>query len=163
MNTFNRFYRKRRKSSTHELVDTADTELRKRSCASGWDFPQLPGHETQFGGLSDAEEPETDIDVATSQKPTDATTISLDFQRDMQRMLTTLSPREEKILRMRFGIGEKAEHTLEETGKVFGVTRERIRQIEASALKKLRHPIANLSEWDKRTKDINVFSTKEET
>ena len=52
-------------------------------------------------------------------------------------MLTTLSPREEKIIRMRFGIGEKAEYTLEETGKVFGLTRERIRQIEESALAKL--------------------------
>src|SRR5215468_7159685 len=72
MNTFNRFYRKRRKSSTHELVDTADTGLQERSRTSGWDFPQLAGHETQFGGLSDAEEPETDIDVPTSQKPTDA-------------------------------------------------------------------------------------------
>jgi RNA polymerase primary sigma factor len=70
MNTFNRFYRERRKSFTHELVDTADTGLRKR--ASGWDFPQLPGHENQFGGLSDAEEPETAIDVAASQRPTDA-------------------------------------------------------------------------------------------
>jgi Sigma-70 factor, region 1.2 len=70
MNTFNRFYRESRKSFTHELVDTADTGLRKR--ASGWDFPQLPGHENQFGGLSDAEEPETDIDGAPSQRPTDA-------------------------------------------------------------------------------------------
>jgi RNA polymerase primary sigma factor len=72
MNTFNRFYRKRRKSSTQELLDAADTGLQERSCASGWTFPQLPGHENKFGGLSDAEEPETDTDVATSQKPTDA-------------------------------------------------------------------------------------------
>jgi RNA polymerase primary sigma factor len=72
MNSFNRFYRERRKSSTHELVDTADTVLQKRSCASGWDFPQLPDHDNQFGGPSDAKESETDIDVATSQKPTDA-------------------------------------------------------------------------------------------
>ncbi|MBI2532322.1 MAG: sigma-70 family RNA polymerase sigma factor [Deltaproteobacteria bacterium] len=70
----------------------------------------------------------------------EATAISLDFQRETQRILTTLSPREEKIIRMRFGIGEKAEYTLEETGKVFGVTRERIRQLEEMALKKLRHP-----------------------
>ncbi len=72
--------------------------------------------------------------------------ISLDSQREIQRMLTTLSPREEKIIRMRFGIGEKMEHTLEETGQVFGVTRERIRQIEAIALAKLRraeHSLAN--------------------
>jgi len=67
---------------------------------------------------------------------------------------------------MRFGIGEKAEHTLEETRKIFGVTKERIRQIEASALKKLRHPrrgLANPFGWDRRTKNINVFWTKEET
>src|SRR5215467_1431736 len=72
MNTFNHFYRKSGKSFTHEILDAVDTGLRKRSRTSGWDFPQLPGHETQFGRLSDAEEPETDIDVPTSQKPTDA-------------------------------------------------------------------------------------------
>jgi RNA polymerase primary sigma factor len=55
-------------------------------------------------------------------------------------ILSTLSPREEKILRMRFGIEEKYDHTLEEVGRNFTVTRERIRQIEAKALKKLRHP-----------------------
>ena len=72
MNTFNRFYRKRRKSSTYESLDTADAELPKRSRTSGGDFPQLPGHENQFGGLFDAEEPETDIEVTTSKMPTDA-------------------------------------------------------------------------------------------
>src|SRR6516164_9297147 len=72
MPTFNRFYRKRRKSSAHELVDTADTGLQERSRRSGWDFPQVPGNENQFRGLSDAKEPETDIDLATSQKRTDA-------------------------------------------------------------------------------------------
>src|SRR5499426_665318 len=72
MNTFNHFYRKSGKSPTHEILDAVDTGLRKRSRTSGWEFPQLPGHENQFGGLSDAEEPETDIDVPTSQKPTDA-------------------------------------------------------------------------------------------
>nr|WP_320048940.1 RNA polymerase sigma factor RpoD [uncultured Desulfuromonas sp.] len=55
-------------------------------------------------------------------------------------VLSTLSPREEKVLRMRFGIGEKSDHTLEEVGQDFNVTRERIRQIEAKALRKLRHP-----------------------
>ena len=57
-----------------------------------------------------------------------------------QDVLDTLTPREEKVLRMRFGIGEKSDHTLEEVGKDFNVTRERIRQIEAKALRKLRHP-----------------------
>jgi RNA polymerase primary sigma factor len=55
-------------------------------------------------------------------------------------VLKTLTPREEKVLRMRFGIGEKSDHTLEEVGRDFSVTRERIRQIEAKALRKLRHP-----------------------
>ncbi|MFK7872395.1 MAG: RNA polymerase sigma factor RpoD [Oligoflexales bacterium] len=57
-----------------------------------------------------------------------------------QRALATLTPREEKVLRMRFGIGERSDHTLEEVGQSFDVTRERIRQIEAKALRKLRHP-----------------------
>jgi RNA polymerase primary sigma factor len=56
------------------------------------------------------------------------------------RVLATLSPREEQVLKMRFGIGERANHTLEEVGQDFDVTRERIRQIEAKALRKLRHP-----------------------
>jgi RNA polymerase primary sigma factor len=57
-----------------------------------------------------------------------------------KEVLETLTPREEKVLRMRFGIGEKSDHTLEEVGRDFSVTRERIRQIEAKALRKLRHP-----------------------
>ena len=56
------------------------------------------------------------------------------------RVLATLTPREERVLRMRFGIGMNTDHTLEEVGKQFDVTRERIRQIEAKALRKLRHP-----------------------
>jgi RNA polymerase primary sigma factor len=57
-----------------------------------------------------------------------------------RKVLSTLTPREEKVLRMRFGIGERSDHTLEEVGQDFDVTRERIRQIEAKALRKLRHP-----------------------
>jgi RNA polymerase primary sigma factor len=66
--------------------------------------------------------------------------ISLNLAEQTRKSLATLTPREEKVLRMRFGIGEKADHTLEEVGKDFHVTRERIRQIEAKALRKLRHP-----------------------
>jgi len=55
-------------------------------------------------------------------------------------LLKTLSPREEKVIKMRFGIDVASEHTLEEVGKDFAVTRERVRQIEVKALKKLRHP-----------------------
>src|SRR5690606_31427197 len=56
------------------------------------------------------------------------------------RVLATLTPREERVLRMRFGIGMNTDHTLEEVGQQFSVTRERIRQIEAKALRKLKHP-----------------------
>ena len=59
----------------------------------------------------------------------------------IDRVLSELTPREEQVLRKRFGIGEKSDHTLEEVGKLFNVTRERIRQIEAKALRKLRHPV----------------------
>jgi RNA polymerase primary sigma factor len=66
--------------------------------------------------------------------------ISIDFNATTREMLRTLSPREEKVLRLRFGIDEKSDNTLEEVGQSFNVTRERIRQIEAKALHKLRHP-----------------------
>ena len=71
--------------------------------------------------------------------PVDAV-INLNLSEQTRKVLSTLTPREEKVLRMRFGIGEKADHTLEEVGQDFLVTRERIRQIEAKALRKLRHP-----------------------
>ncbi len=73
------------------------------------------------------------------QSPSEAV-ISRNLSEQTRKVLATLTPREEKVLRMRFGIGEKADHTLEEVGQDFFVTRERIRQIEAKALRKLRHP-----------------------
>jgi RNA polymerase primary sigma factor len=66
--------------------------------------------------------------------------INANLSEQTKKVLTTLTPKEEKVLRMRFGIGEKYDHTLEEVGQDFDVTRERIRQIEAKALRKLRHP-----------------------
>jgi RNA polymerase primary sigma factor len=74
--------------------------------------------------------------------PSDAVT-NLNLQEQTRKVLATLTPREEQVLRMRFGIGEKSDHTLEEVGQKFAVTRERIRQIEAKALRKLRHPSRN--------------------
>ncbi|MFZ5443474.1 MAG: RNA polymerase sigma factor RpoD [Myxococcota bacterium] len=72
-------------------------------------------------------------------KPDEAV-INMNLAEQTRKVLATLTPREEKVLRMRFGIGEKSDHTLEEVGQDFEVTRERIRQIEAKALRKLRHP-----------------------
>ncbi len=66
--------------------------------------------------------------------------IEAELKRKVTDTLSTLTPREERVLRMRFGIGMRTDHTLEEVGQQFGVTRERIRQIEAKALRKLKHP-----------------------
>ncbi len=66
--------------------------------------------------------------------------VSVSLSEQTDRVLATLTPREEQVLRMRFGIGHRTDHTLEEVGRDFAVTRERIRQIEAQALRKLRHP-----------------------
>jgi len=66
--------------------------------------------------------------------------MKLSLNAKMASMLKTLSPREERIIRMRFGFEDGNQRTLEEVGQVFAVTRERIRQIEAKALRKLRHP-----------------------
>src|SRR2546429_560308 len=71
--------------------------------------------------------------------PADAV-INMNLAEQTRKVLATPTPRQEKVLRMRFGIGEKSDHTLEEVGQDFEVTRERIRQIEAKALRKLRHP-----------------------
>jgi RNA polymerase primary sigma factor len=66
--------------------------------------------------------------------------INLNLKEQTESVLKTLTPREEKVIKMRFGVGDGSEHTLEEVGQSFAVTRERIRQIEAKALRKLRHP-----------------------
>ena len=66
--------------------------------------------------------------------------MTLSLEEQTENALRTLMPREETVIRMRFGVGDGIEHTLEEVGQPFGVTRERIRQIEAKALLELRHP-----------------------
>src|SRR6478735_2197353 len=71
--------------------------------------------------------------------PADAV-ININLKEQTDSVLKTLTPREEKVIKMRFGVGDGSEHTLEEVGQSFAVTRERIRQIEAKALRKLRHP-----------------------
>lgn len=79
------------------------------------------------------------IEDGNAVSPTEAV-VNYNLSAQTRKVLATLAPREEKVLRMRFGIGEKSDHTLEEVGQDFEVTRERIRQIEAKALRKLRHP-----------------------
>lgn len=81
------------------------------------------------------------------------TVASNDLKERVREVLKTLTPREEKVIKMRFGIDVASEHTLEEVGKDFGVTRERVRQIEVKALRKLRHP--------SRSKKLQTFFEKE--
>ena len=78
------------------------------------------------------------IEDKKAVSPVDAVTMAA-LEEKVRKSLACLAPREEKVIRMRFGIGERSDHTLEEVGQQFGVTRERIRQIEAKALRKLRH------------------------
>jgi RNA polymerase primary sigma factor len=66
--------------------------------------------------------------------------INSNLKETTTKILSSLTPREERVLRMRFGVGMNSDHTLEEVGQQFSVTRERIRQIEAKALRKLKHP-----------------------
>lgn len=94
--------------------------------------------ETPIGGEEDSHLGDFIEDKKTSV-PLDAA-INYSLAEQTRKILATLTPREEKVLRMRFGIGEKSDHTLEEVGKDFTVTRERIRQIEAKAIRKLKHP-----------------------
>jgi RNA polymerase primary sigma factor len=94
---------------------------------------ETPIGEEEDSSLGDFIEDEKAVD------PSDAV-VDANLAEQTRKVLETLTPREEKVLRMRFGIGGKSDHTLEEVGQDFNVTRERIRQIEAKALKKLRNP-----------------------
>jgi RNA polymerase primary sigma factor len=93
------------------------------------DEPVGPGDDRQLGDSIEDQNSPGPADVATQSS----------VHRAIARVLSTLTPREAQVLRMRFGIGERTDHTLEEVGVRFAVTRERIRQIEAQALRKLRH------------------------
>ena len=93
------------------------------------------------------------------------TVASSDLKDRVREVLKTLTPREEKVLKMRFGIDVASEHTLEEVGKDFSVTRERIRQIEVKALRKLRHPSRSkrlLAFFEKEMEDKETFDENSE-
>ena len=89
------------------------------------------GEDSSLSDFIENEQVVSPLDIVLSKNLSDQT----------RKVLSTLTPREEKVLRMRFGIGEDREYTLEEVGEYFSVTRERIRQIEGKALRKLRHPL----------------------
>ncbi len=103
--------------------------------------------ETPVGSEEDAHLGDFIEDVK-AESPAEAV-LSRDLGDQLEKLLATLTPREEKVLRMRFGVGRNTDHTLEEVGRDFSVTRERIRQIEAQALRKLRAP--------SRSKRIRAF------
>jgi RNA polymerase primary sigma factor len=90
------------------------------------------------------------IEDKNAVQPLDAAILS-NLREVTTKVLSSLTPREERVIRMRFGIGTNTDFTLEEVGKLFLVTRERIRQIEAKALRKLRHP--------SRSKKLRGFSS----
>lgn len=94
------------------------------------DMPIVEGEEGRLAEM---------LEDKTASSPWE-TTARMNLYAKVDSLLKTLNPREERILRKRFGIGDESEHTLDEVGEYFGVTRERIRQIEAAALKKLRSP-----------------------
>ena len=93
---------------------------------------EMPVGEEEDSSLGDF------VEDKNAVSPQDAV-IHSNLAEQTRSVLSTLAPREARVLKMRFGIGERDEHTLEEVGQVFQVTRERIRQIEAKALRKLRH------------------------
>lgn len=107
---------------------------------------ETPVGEGEDASIKDFIESEHDVSPAES-------VASNDLKERVREILKTLTPREEKVLKMRFGIDVASEHTLEEVGKDFSVTRERIRQIEVKALRKLRHP--------SRAKKLKSFFEKE--
>ncbi len=127
-------------------VDPTEEELARRSglskerIAKILEINKAPvSLEASIGDEDDANHLIDFLQDETTPSPEEAATKS-NLAEQTRKILATLTPREEKILRLRFGIGELKGYTLEEVGKDFSVTRERIRQIEAKALRKLRHP-----------------------
>jgi len=126
-----------REPSPEEIAERLDVDIEKVKSIMkiakepiSLDTPVGSGEDSFLGDF---------IEDESTISPHEAT-IKLSLQQSLDRVLSSLSEREEKVLRMRFGIDSETDFTLEEVGKSFSVTRERIRQIEAKALKKLKHP-----------------------
>jgi RNA polymerase primary sigma factor len=136
--------------TTRQLVQTLGREPTSAEIAQQMDIPESKVRrvrkimrvpislETPIGEEGDSHLSDL-IEDRAQISPAEAV-MSANVQERTAQVLRTLNPREEKIIRMRFGIEDGSEHTLEEVGRAFSVTRERIRQIEAKALRKLRHP-----------------------
>ncbi len=126
-----------REPSTEEIASRLDVPIDKVRKTK--QIAQQPiSLETPIGEEEDSHLGEF-IEDKSSVSPSDAA-INISLQEQTESLLKTLTPREEKVIKMRFGLEDGSEHTLEEVGHSFAVTRERIRQIEAKALRKLRHP-----------------------
>ena len=136
--------------TSRQLVQTLGREPTSAEIAQQMDIPEAKVRkvrkimrvpislETPIGQEGDSQLSDL-IEDHAGVSPSEAA-MSANVQERTAHVLRTLSPREEKIIRMRFGMEDGSEHTLEEVGQAFSVTRERIRQIEAKALRKLRHP-----------------------
>lgn len=126
-----------RDPTPEEIADRMEypvTRSRKCSRSPRNPFPsKLPSATRKIRALGDFIEDKKAVAPAEE-------VVNTKLSEQIASVLADLTPREEQVLRKRFGIGEKSDHTLEEVGKLFNVTRERIRQIEAKALRKLRHP-----------------------
>jgi RNA polymerase primary sigma factor len=132
------FKEKGRKATPKEIGDEMDMSadkvkevLRAAKKTLSLETPVGDGEDSSLSDFIENEAVVSPLDIVLSKNLSDQT----------RKVLSTLTPREERVLKMRFGIGEDREFTLEEVGEYFNVTRERIRQIEGKALRKLRHPL----------------------
>jgi RNA polymerase sigma factor (sigma-70 family) len=128
---------RRGRERTHGVVDRRQVRRSPAAHHAG----QGEGLPPLRGGQRDAPVRGGRLEDRNVVSPSEAViNLNLNLKEQTEALLKTLTPREEKVIKMRFGLGDGSEHTLEEVGQNFAVTRERIRQIEAKALRKLRHP-----------------------
>ncbi len=143
--TSNELYKEKgRKPTTKEIAEALEMPLEtiKLALQAGKKTVSL---DTPIGDDNDGESTLGHFIARDTRESPVETVLSKDLASHTSKVLSTLTPREEKVLKMRFGITEDKEYTLEEIGDLLGVTRERIRQIEGKALRKLRHPLRRKS------------------